>query len=469
MRIVIDLQTCQSSSRFRGIGRNSLALATEMIPLLEAQGHEVTIFLHSGFPDETVAVRQALAGVGKQIKFAEFCVPTPCTAGNPENTWRQHAAELLREYALVSLEPDYVHMSQLMADGWGDDSIASIGELGVHIPTALTQHDLIPLVLQDIYLPPGDYRDYYLHKLAGLKRADLLLAVSNYSREEVIEQMGVNPDTVISISSAVGDGFRQLSSSRTYEQSLVTLQKFGLQPGYLLYVPGGFDARKNIECLFQAVNSLPVEIRKDHPLVIASKLYPGQRDGLVWQAQNAGLAEADVVLTDFVSDEELVDLYRLCHLYVFPSFHEGFGLPVLEAMVCGAPVIAADCTGVTEAVGMPEALFAPYSFESIASSMFKGITDDAFRQRLKSHAAVHPDTFSWKQSALTAVNAIEASHRRLVSQGWKKVLRHELPDCDELLNRLAASDCPVQPSEDDLQQFRSCYEANQALGKVMAP
>ena len=463
MRIVIDLQTCQSASRFRGIGRYSLSLATHMIPLLEAQGHEVIIFLHGGFPDELEVVRPVLEQVGKRVRFAVFSVTTPCAAGTPANEWRQRAAELLREHALACLEPDFVHMSQLMADGWGDDTIASIGELGVHIPTALTQYDLIPLVLQDIYLPEGTFREYYFRKLQGVKRSDLLLAISDYSRGEVIEKLGFSAGNVVSISSAVSQKIKALYQSRSVDLSLATLNKFSINPTFLLYAPGGFDARKNMERLLEAFAALPSNIRKAFPLVIASKLYPGQREGLLWMAAKNGLEEADVVLTDYVSDEELVDLYRLCHLYVFPSIHEGFGLPVLEAMVCGAPVVAANCTGVTEAMGLQEALFDPYSVESISKVILRGITDDTFRQQLQAHARIHVGRFSWEQSAEKAVDAIENSHKGLVAKGWVKVCQGDLPTCDELLERLTSSNGAAQPSVDDLSQFRSCFEANREL------
>ncbi len=463
MRIVLDLQACQSGSRFRGIGRSAISLATQMVPLLEKRDYEVIVLLNRAYPEEGRVVRRSLSTVSDSVQFLEFNVPLPCSAGDLNNTWRQRAAELLREHALGCLEPDFIHTSQLVADGWADDTVTSVGELGLELPTAVTQHDLIPMAMSDIYMPPGPFREHYLRKLEGLKRANLLLAVSEFSRIEAIEWLNIPEERIVTISSAVSADFVRLSMFRIDNEG--TLDKFGLNKGYLFYVPGGFDPRKNLDRLIEAFASLPAKVRKGYPLVIGSKLYAGQREEIIGKAVAAGLAEGEVVLTDYVTDEELIDLYRGCHLYVFPSLHEGFGLPVLEAMVCGAPVIASNCTGITEAVGMPEALFNPHSVTSIADAMHRGIADETFRTKLKAHAAVHPNKFSWERSAAIVVQAIESKHRELLNQGWRPVPRNELPPCDDLLQRIVSSDIDCAPNGDDLQQFQRCFDANMMIGE----
>lgn len=461
MRIIIDLQSCQSGSRFRGIGRNAISLTSQMIPILKAHGNEVIVFVSAAYPEEGRAIRSLLSGVCEGVRILEFHVTLPCAAAESTNVWRQRAAELLREYAIACLEPDFVHLSQLVADGWGDDTVTSIGELGVHLPTVLTQHDLIPLVMADTYMPPGVFRDHYLRKLEGLKRADLLLAVSDYTRLEVLEWLGISESDIVNISSAVSTDFIKLASSRVNTNT--TLSKYGLRQNYLLYVPGGFDPRKNLDRLFEAYASLPANVRKRHQLVIASKLYPGQRESVFEKAASFGLQDDEFVLTDYVPDEELIDLYRGCYLYVFPSLHEGFGLPVLEAMAFGAPVIASNCTGITEAVGLLESLFDPYSVASIAEMMRRALTDEAFRKRLKAHAAVHPNKFSWEKSAEIAVESIEAKHKVLLEKGWRPIKREDLPSCNDLLKRLEEMKCGVMPDDNDLLQFRQCYEANRTI------
>lgn len=462
MRIIFDLQPCQSDSRFRGIGRNAIALTMGMARQMAQRGHDVWVALNAAYSSEAVTVEHSLRRSAPDVRFTSFRVPTPCAPAFPANTWRQRAAELLREHALASLAPDFVHLSQLVADGWCDDTVTSVGVLGVKVPTALTHHDLIPLVMSDVYLPPGPYRDHYLRKMQGLKRADLLLAVSEFSRQEAIERLGLDEETIVTISSGVSPIF---GAGRPRGAGLpAALSKFGLSRGYLLYAPGGYDARKNLDRLIEAFAALPEGLRRGHPLVLASRLEPGQRERLRAKGAACGLQEGELVLTDFVPDEDLADLYAGCHLYVFPSLHEGFGLPALEAMACGAPVIASDRTGIPEAVGMPEALFDPYSVPSITEKTLAAIADDEFRKRLIAHAEVQPHRFSWERSAAIAVEAVETKHRDLVGVGWRPVTRGALPSCNELLGRLAEMDCGVVPDEEDLREFRECYESNLTLG-----
>ena len=99
-------------------------------------------------------------------------------------------------------------------------------------------------------------------------------------------------------------------------------------------------------------------------------------------AARHGMSRDELVLTGYVPDEDLVALYNLCALFVFPSWHEGFGLPALEAMRCGAPVIAANSSSLPEVVGWEDALFAPRSDDAMADKMTRALTDSSFRAEL---------------------------------------------------------------------------------------
>ncbi|MCF3439936.1 glycosyltransferase, partial [Escherichia coli] len=98
-------------------------------------------------------------------------------------------------------------------------------------------------------------------------------------------------------------------------------------------------------------------------------------------------------------------LYRLCKLFIFASLHEGFGLPVLEAMSCGAPVIGSNVTSIPEVIGNPEALFDPYSVSSMRDKIAQCLTDDTFLARLKDMAQQQARNFSWDRAAVTALEA----------------------------------------------------------------
>jgi glycosyltransferase involved in cell wall biosynthesis len=106
-------------------------------------------------------------------------------------------------------------------------------------------------------------------------------------------------------------------------------------------------------------------------------------------AVNNGLPSEQLILMDYVPDNELLALYLFCELYIIPSLLEGYGLPALEAMVCGAPVIVSNTISIPEVIGFDDALFDPYSIESIVTKIVQVMTNDDFRELLRAHPASH--------------------------------------------------------------------------------
>jgi glycosyltransferase involved in cell wall biosynthesis len=455
MFVALDLQACQSASKFRGIGRYSLSLAKEMLDLLYRQAHEPLVILNSNFGEGIEAVKSHFLDLYPQLKIISFCVLTPSASGEPLNQWRLRASELLREHAICLLAPDYLHVSTLIADGWSDDCVASVGELGVHIPTALTHYDMIPLILEELYMPLGFFRDHYLRRLESVRRADLLLAISDYSKTEAIKWLNRRPDSVVSISAAVDECFGDVALDPEE-----VIKSYGLHKGYLLYAPGGFDPRKNIGHLIEAYSGIDHEIRNQYPLVIVSKLHAGIKDHWENFAKDLGLELDNLLFTDYVPDDHLKCLYKMCHAYIFPSLHEGFGLPVLEAMACGAPVIGSDKTSVPEAIGLQEALFDPYSVEDIRDKLNRICTDKNYLSLLQEHSKLQLTRFSWKRSAELAVNAIEDDYKRLMAQGYRPVSKEDLPTFEDIRAMLDRDFNGVGPTESDWLQLKKCFDAN---------
>jgi len=121
-----------------------------------------------------------------------------------------------------------------------------------------------------------------------------------------------------------------------------------------------------------------------------------------------GLASGQLVFTGFVGEDDLVALYNMAHLFVFPSLHEGFGLPVLEAMACGTPAIGANRSSIPEVIGNQEALFDPAELQPMVDALTRGLTDNEFRERLRVHGLQQAKSFSWQASARAALSAIES-------------------------------------------------------------
>ena len=401
MRMVIDLQGAQAGYRNRGIGRYTLALSQAM--LRNRGEHEIFLALNGFYPDTIEPIRAAFQDLLPQENIRVWHAPGPVSHADAANTWRCRAAELAREAFLASLSPTVVLVSSLF-EGLMDYGVTSIGCLSQTVPTATVLYDLIPLVNRSIYLDNPAVALWYENKLAHLRRSDLLLAISESSRQEGIDYLGFSADRVVNISTAVDAQFsvRAIAASRQAELR----QRYGIVRPYVLYT-GGIDPRKNLEGLIRAYASLPAGLRLTHQLAIVCSIQPQDRSRLEALVKDHGLEQDELMLTGYVPEEDLTDLYNLCKVSVFPSWHEGFGLPALEAMACGRAVVGANTSSLPEVIGYPAALFDPFDDASIAGKLEQALTDAAFRQALERHGLEQAQKFSWDRSAQTAIAALE--------------------------------------------------------------
>lgn len=416
MRIVIDLQGAQSiGSRTRGIGRYSSSLARAMA--VQARDHEVVLALNGYFADTVDEIKTTFDGLvdAKNIRVW-FPAPGVISANG------QRAQEKLYEAFLSTLQPDVVHLTSLF-EGLGDASITSVGSF-VTMPTAVTLYDLIPLINPHPYLDNASVRSWYMNKVEALQRAHMWLAISESSRQEGITQLGLEADRCINVSTAAYEHFKKTTVSEERQQEL--RERYGLHKPFVMYT-GGIDHRKNLEGLIKAFALLSGALRLHHQLAIVCSAREEDRDRLLQLAQNLGLADDDVMVTGFVPEPDLVDLYNLCKLFVFPSWHEGFGLPALEAMQCGAVVIGANTSSLPEVIGRGDALFDPRDTASIAAKISQALTDQAFREDLARHGQVQAQKFSWEESARRALAGLEVLHASAAPRATPHARRRRQP------------------------------------------
>ena len=421
MRIVIDLQGAQTESRFRGIGRYSLSLAKAIVR--NRGDHEIIIMLSGLFPDTIEPIRAAFDDLLPQENIRVWHALGPVRENESGNTWRRKAAELIREAFLISLQPDVVHITSLF-EGYVDDAVTSIGRFDKTVPVSVSLYDLIPLLNPNHYLKPNPaYEEYYLRKVDSIQRSSLLLAISEYARQEAIENVGKVDAPIINISTAVEAIFRPSNLSASQEQ--VLRDKFNLSRSFVLYT-GGADERKNLPCLISAYAKLSSELQDSHQLVFVGKMVEGTIHQLQRVAKSAGLCSADLIFTGYVTEDELVKLYNLCKLYVFPSWHEGFGLPALEAMACGAAVIGASTSSLPEVIGNSDALFDPFSEDAIADKITSVLTNETFQQSLRENGLKQAKTFSWDETAKIAISAFESLMEKCGSHSNRSPATHIL-------------------------------------------
>lgn len=400
MRYVIDLQSLQGESRFRGIGRYSLALAEAIASAAEQA--EVWIVLCDLVPEAVESIRARFDGLVPQERIRLFSAPGPVMEMYPENVARTRRAEILREEFLQQLNPDVVFVSSLF-EGFIDNVVTSVAAPAERSKTAVTLYDLIPLLWPEKYLGEPRIRDWYWRKVHSLRRADLLLAISESARREAIDYLDIPESRVVNISGGVEPSFR--APELTPEQRTELLRRFDVNGGFVLY-SGAAEVRKNLDGLVRAFALLPAKIRQRHQLLLVGKHDPAVVAQLRELARTSGV-EQEVVFGGYVSNEDLAALYSLCSAFVLPSFHEGFGLPLLEAMACGAAALGSNMTSIPEVVERRDALFDPRRPEDISAKLCEVLSNEKFRQELREHGLRQAQKFTWQAAARKVLNAFE--------------------------------------------------------------
>jgi len=454
MRIVIDMQGAQTGSRFRGIGRYAVSLAKAMIN--HGSEHEIMLVLNGLFAETIEPVKLIFAGLLPPENIRVWRAPGPVAMRNPKNTWRRKAAERIRESFLSSLAPDFIVLTTLF-EGFGDDFVGSVNILDQNTPVAIIMYDLIPLIHKDIYLDDPNVLAWYQNKVSHCQCAKLLLSISESSKQEAIEYLSFQEEAVVNISAATSDNFRQLQIPPDKQREI--REKFGLSKDFIMY-SGATDPRKNHLRLIDAYSQLPRSVRSQHQLAFVGGLPDDHRKHFFNHAAKCGLSRNELVISGQVDDSELVILYNLCKVFVFPSWHEGFGLPALEAMSCGRAVIVSDASSLPEVVGRSDVLFDPYDEQSIAAKLEQVLTDDVFRLELEHHSLVQSKKFSWEISAKSALAAIESYQEQLVVPAKEIVINANYDNSQTvLIESIAKLSCSCR--EQDLVSVADAISQNQ--------
>lgn len=419
MRIVIDMQGAQTESRFRGIGRYTLSFAHAVVR--NRGEHDVILVLNGLFPETIEPIRAAFGGVLSQESIRVWYAPGSVKEEQAGNETRRKVAELMREAFIASLQPDIIHLTSLF-EGYVDDAVTSIGYFDKVTPVSVTLYDLIPLLNQEQYLKSNpQYEAFYRRKIESLNKAARMLAISDYAKQEAMEPLAADENRIVAVSTAIEDHFTQRHIS--VEESKLVRDKFSINQSFVLYT-GGADERKNLPRLIQAYAALNSKLRQEHQLVFAGKMPEADLACFKALAARFGLQKEELIFTGYITDDELVVLYNLCKLYVFPSWHEGFGLPALEAMACGAPVIGSNTTSLPEVIGIDAALFDPFDVVAITEKINHVLTHEKFRQQLQIHALTRIEKFSWDKTSQLAidtwVNAFTSTSPVNSWGDWKK-------------------------------------------------
>jgi len=250
--------------------------------------------------------------------------------------------------------------------------------------TALILHDISYQVRPEIYNWPSIWDKILLKWFSKIsaRKAQIIFTPSKFTRQEVIKHYQVNPEKVFSIPWDVSRDFKKIN------QGLDEIkEKYRIKDKFILYVGSIFDRRhlpEAVKAFEKIVNKFP-----DYQFLIVGRNYTNQR-----------LAGRNVLRQDYLKGKDLVSLYNAADLFIYLSDYEGFGLPVLEAMACGTPVITSAKTSIPEVAGKAAIYIKDNSnVEEIARAIYIGLTDQRLRQELINKGIEQVNKFSWQKSA----------------------------------------------------------------------
>ncbi|VAX19699.1 hypothetical protein MNBD_NITROSPINAE02-48 [hydrothermal vent metagenome] len=258
--------------------------------------------------------------------------------------------------------------------------------------SVVTIHDIVAFIKPETV--PLKYA-LYMRTLISLvvKKADMIITPSQSTKDDLMRVLGVSESKIVVTHEAVSESFcpGALDGGEDKIKS-----RFGIKNKYMLFV-GNLEPRKNLIRLLKAYEMAKGRLGKEYQLVICGKkgwLYKNILKAVEDFSQNG-----DVILTSYVEDNDLLELYRGAEMFLFPTLYEGFGLPVLEAMASGTPVITSNVSSIPEIAGDAAYLIDPLSITDISNAIIKVAFSDTLRRSLREKGIKQATRFSWSQTA----------------------------------------------------------------------
>ncbi len=271
-------------------------------------------------------------------------------------------------------------------------------------PIVVTIHDLIPLILP-LYRGSLLVRAYTQLVAAGARRADAIIADSECSKRDIVARLDIPESRVHVVYLAADARYHPIADTTPVRL------KLGLPEKFLLYL-GGYDQRKNVRVLIEAFAHLPEFYRAGIRLVLGgvklgedSAFFPDPRR----IAREVKLPDDAIQYIGWVDEADKPALYASAIAFLFPSLYEGFGLPPLEAMACGAPVIASNASSLPEIVGDAGMLIHPNDPRAWAEAIRAIVSDPARRAELSARGITQSKKFSWERAAKETLTVYQSA------------------------------------------------------------
>lgn len=388
MRIGVDLRSLQTGSQYRGIGYFTYNLQKAVSEI--DKENEYIFFANEFGPGERYPLLERLVS-----ETGHRLVALPVTHAR-DREWGRTWERLSTPFFFRLERMDILHVTSLFEDATPVGFYPFGGKL------AVTLYDLIPLIFRADYLDGApEWKSEYM-SLVDLVRehADGVLAISKCTRDDAVKLMGLPPGKISVVYGATGDTFSLIEDGARVAE---LKKRLGVKGDYILFAAAE-DFRKNFENLLKAYAILRKEYGGTAQLVMVGKSSPDWRRRLTDLGVSFGLEGGDMVFTGFVTDEEMNLLYNGASVFAFPSLYEGFGLPVLEAMLCGVPVVVSSNSSLMEVAGDAALLVDPLDPRDMAEKMNMALADSALREDLRMRGFLNVKRFSWRKAAEETVN-----------------------------------------------------------------
>lgn len=262
----------------------------------------------------------------------------------------------------------------------------------------VTIHDLIPYVMPET-VGVGYLKNFLKFMPEIIEKSDAIITVSEYSKRDILKFFpSCNKEKIFVTPLAANSKYKVLNKEKCKKE---VQKRYGFNSDYLLYI-GGFSSRKNVKIIIDSLKDCRTSLNKEVKLLIAGAM---RDDGLNIKeyCKNINM-DNYVIFTDYIDDDFLPILYNGCSLFIYPSLYEGFGLPPLEAISCGTPVITSNTTSIPEVVKDSAILINPLSKNDLSHSITNIINNKDLQNQLISKGLIRSHDFSWRNTAINTLN-----------------------------------------------------------------
>lgn len=330
-------------------------------------------------------------------KFTLFCSAKYNPNYNKDNTHiifssGKHGTFYEKYYFPNSLVKNNIDLYHIPQNGIGF-------EFNSKVTTVVTIHDLIPYIMPETV--GKGYLERFLRDMPGIiSNSDAIITVSEYSKKDILKFFSFYPEEKIFVTPlAANSNFRPLDKKEC--QSYVN-KTYKIDTPYILYL-GGFSSRKNAFGIIHAFNKIYKSLNKPYKLLLGGSL-KDEGNKIFEYVKNNNLDDK-IVFCGYVEDDMLPVLYSGCDAFIYPSLYEGFGLPPLEAMSCGAPVITSNISSIPEVTGDAAILINPYKNDELESSIVTLLNNDSLKLEYSQKGYKRSLEFSWENTAKKTLEA----------------------------------------------------------------